>query len=50
MGNYFPRLVLYNRRHQTHAGTAESDAPLNSDLETALGIFGTLKINCTVTA
>ena len=50
MGNYFPRLLSYQRRHQTHVATIESDSPLNFGLETALGLFGTLKINCTATA
>ena len=50
MGINFPRLVSYNRRHQTHAGTAESDAPLNSDLEATLELSGTLIINLTTTA
>ena len=50
-GKLIPRLVSYQRRHRTHvARTVESDSPLNSDLETALGLSGTLKINCTATA
>ena len=49
-GELIPCLLSYEGRHLTHVATIESDSPLNSDLETALGLFGTLKINCTATA
>ena len=49
-GKLIPCLLSYQGRHRTHVAIVESDSPLNSDLETALGLSGKLRINCTATA
>ena len=48
-GKLISCLLSYQGQHQTHVATIELDSPLNSDHETALGLSGKLRINCTAT-